>query len=250
MLHCGICLASQRDLDICSALISKQFGGSSGENLATPEHPVITLAPHRIDKSKLNFDFNIVTASSSISSRLNHVDDLNERACVLAHVDIYSNPHASVEEKAYAKEVEECHDMMIHRLRKETTGYDNASASYFSGEGGDFIHLKLPRKLHFSLIGGRNWSVATLAHTCSAMLCAQGIVDEVETRAMPKDHTHGSFHQLQLQREWAMSRDCEKCFTPNSNSASDGRCYVCDYAPPARSSVVGMRGVWWGGGGR
>jgi hypothetical protein len=34
--------------------------------------------------------------------------------------------------------------------------------------------------------------------------------------------------------------DCEKCCTPNA--ASDERCEVCDYAPPARTHVVGISG--------
>ena len=84
VLRCGSCLSSPEEQAEWEALINKQFGGADDDDLARTERcSEIILARHSIDRSKRTFDFKIVTASNSISSRIEHVNDMSELSEVL-----------------------------------------------------------------------------------------------------------------------------------------------------------------------
>jgi hypothetical protein len=89
---------------------------------------------------------------------------------------IDGNPHATPPEKLHAQKVEKEHGIVIERLRNETTDNEAESARYFSGEGGDFIHLEQDK------IGVQNTYMPWLGHNRSKT--NSGYTDKLQMQLM------------------------------------------------------------------
>jgi hypothetical protein len=89
---------------------------------------------------------------------------------------IDGNPHAAPAQKEHALKVEKAHGIVIEGLRNETTDNETESARYFSGEGGDFIHLEQDK------IGVQNTYLPWLGHNRSKT--NSGYTDKLQMQLM------------------------------------------------------------------